>query len=85
MRRHLSSVGCACATSVLGVQYNRCLIAFIAGVYHERQFDSLLSRGRITWFDVARIRDSVILVVEGSLSYAMRALESIQNQDLYDL
>jgi len=27
----------------------------------------------------------VILVVEGSPSYAMRALESIQNQDLYDL
>ena len=30
-------------------------------------------------------RLSVILVVEGSPSYAMRALESIQNQDLYDL
>ena len=30
-------------------------------------------------------RLSVILVVEGSLSYAMRALESVQNQDLYDL
>ena len=27
----------------------------------------------------------MILVVEGSPSYAMRALESIQNQDLYDL
>ena len=31
VRRHLSSVGCACATSVLDVQYNWCLIAFIAG------------------------------------------------------
>ena len=30
-------------------------------------------------------RLSVILVVEGSPSYAMRALESVQNQDLYDL
>ena len=30
-------------------------------------------------------RLSLILVVEGSPSYAMRALESIQNQDLYDL
>ena len=30
-------------------------------------------------------RLSVILVVEGSPSYVMRALESIQNQDLYDL
>ena len=30
-------------------------------------------------------RLSVILIVEGSPSYAMRALESIQNQDLYDL
>lgn len=30
-------------------------------------------------------RLSVILVVEGSPNYAMRALESVQNQDLYDL
>ena len=30
-------------------------------------------------------RLSVILIVEGSPSYAMRALESVQNQDLYDL
>ena len=30
-------------------------------------------------------RLSVILIVEGSPSYTMRALESIQNQDLYDL
>lgn len=30
-------------------------------------------------------RLSVILVVEGSPSYAMRALESVQNQDLYDM
>lgn len=30
-------------------------------------------------------RLSVILIIEGSPSYAMRALESVQNQDLYDL
>lgn len=30
-------------------------------------------------------RLSVILIVEGSPSYSMRALESIQNQDLYDI
>lgn len=30
-------------------------------------------------------RLSVILIVEGSPNYAMRALESVQNQDLYDL
>ena len=40
--------------------------------------DNLLRRGSLP-------RLSVILVVEGSPSYAMRALESVQNQDLYDM
>ncbi|MDY4217004.1 MAG: glycosyltransferase [Collinsella sp.] len=78
-------MGEPCATSVLGVQRIRRLIAFIAGVYHERQLiiavermDNLLRRGSLP-------RLSVILVVEGSPSYAMRALESVQNQDLYDM
>ena len=40
--------------------------------------DNLVRRG-------SHPRLSVILIVEGSPSYAMRALESVQNQDLYDL
>ena len=75
----------ACATSVLDVHRDGRPSALIDGVYHERQFvTGCREDGKLgsTWFASAT---SVILIVEGSPSYTMRALESIQNQDLYDL
>ena len=50
----------ACATSVLGVQRNRCPAAFIAGVYHERQLiNGFREDGNLgsTWFASATFGD----------------------------